>query len=695
MRAIVLFLLMLLGTQFAVSQPSIERRATVELIAERKAVQPGETFFAAFDMQMVDGWHVYWRNPGDVGLPPAVDQWLTGEAMAGDFIWPIPHELPVVPGKIMDYGFKERLILPFPVTVPEDAAGLVSLSGTLAYLICEDVCIQETADFRLALPVASEARIEETNGALIASWIAKTAEPLNGSARLTEIGDTWTLSLAAPELTLIDRDLRFFPYGEEIVHSAEQRLSFGDDGASLALTPFAGESFPAQIKGVIVSETLQGDRRGYEITATAGPALPNTSGVVAPVVADLTRVSLLPIIGLALLGGLVLNLMPCVLPVLAIKAVGFVHAAAAGNASELRKHGLFYSLGVVLSFLGIAATFVILRASGEFLSIGFQLQYPLGVAALALLMFAIGLWLLGVFELGTSVQGVGSGLANRDGSVGAFFTGVLAAMVGAPCIGPFLGVALGAVISEPAVIVFLVFGLVGFGLALPFLILSFLPDLQRFLPKPGAWMDTLKQLFAFPMFLTAIWLLSVLGDQAGVGAVVWTTTGAATIAFGLWLLNKASGRSNIIIRGIAAIALLAGVALPLRAGLSKDFSDRAVLVSDRRDAAEKWSPQRLDELMLEGRGALVDFTASWCATCQLNKITTLQTEEIQSALSANNIVFMVADFTNGDDLIAAELKKRGRPGVPMYLLYLPGSAEPKILPQILSRDLILREIGAV
>ncbi|MEO0882378.1 MAG: thioredoxin family protein [Pseudomonadota bacterium] len=694
MRAILLYFLALLGLAFADAQDLTDRKATVELIAERAAVQPGETFFAGFDFQMIDGWHVYWRNPGDAGLPPTIEAWESGEQLAGGFVWPTPHELPVVPGQIMDYGFSDRVVFPFPVSVPDDAAGLISLSGTLRYLICDDVCIQEFADFSLVLPVSAEPRVNETNGALIANWIDKSPVPLNGDARISDAEGGWTLSATSPDLTSPDLDVRFFPFGEEIVHSAVQTVSFGTDGLSLSLTPFPGEPSPAILEGVLVAETPSGARRGFEIAAKSGAVLPNTSGVASDTAKAANSLSLFAIIGLALVGGLILNLMPCVLPVLAIKAVGFVNAASSGRSDEIRQHGLLYTAGVVLSFFGIAATFVFLRASGEFLSIGFQLQYPIGVALLSLLMFAIGLWLLGVFEIGTSVQGVGGGLADRGGASGAFFTGVLAALVGAPCIGPFLGVALGAVITEPAWTVFLVFGLVGLGLALPFLILSFLPALQRFLPKPGMWMETLKQAFAFPMFLTAAWLLSVLGDQVGSTAVVWTVAGATAIAFGTWLLGKRGEETSATVTILAAGAILLGIALPVRASLEPSSNERSTTAYAQLDAAETWSPERVTEIMETGKGALVDFTASWCATCQLNKLTTLQTEDVQRALSERDIVFMVADFTNRDETIAAELKKRGRPGVPMYLLYLPGETEPKILPQILTKDLILDQIGA-
>ena len=406
--------------------------------------------------------------------------------------------------------------------------------------------------------------------------------------------------------------------------------------------------------------------------------------------------ALLAIAGLALIGGLVLNLMPCVLPVLSIKAVGMVEAAAQGDKAHLRAHGLWYTAGVLITFLLIAVIFIALRAAGDFVSLGFQLQYPPIVAALALLVFLIGLWLIGFFELGTSVQGAGSGLAQKQGNMGAFFTGVLAAVVGAPCVGPFLGVALGAVVTQPAPVVLIVFALMGFGLALPFLALSYAPGLQRVLPKPGAWMERLKQFFAFPMFLTAVWLLDVLSQQAGSGAVSWTVAGAVALTFGIWLMRSAGGRTRLAARVAGALAIVFGAYLAINAAMrpaGEGATQTAYAKSDFKTV--EWSPETVEATLAEGKGVFVDFTAAWCVICQANKRTTLSRPEIRAAMEDAGIVFMVADFTNRDEVIAGEIRRHGRAGVPMYLLYGVGRTEPKILPQTLSPRLVLREIAAV
>ena len=683
-----LIFLVLTGLSLAPAgaQPVDGGHARVELISERQSVEPGETVFVAMKMDIDPGWHVYWRNAGDAGLPPQLivhDASDLKENALGDFVWPIPHLLPVVEGEIMDYGYDDQLILPFPVTVPADATGPVLLSATADYLICEDVCIPESADVTLTLQTGG-AVPHEANGALIAEWIAKAPVALEGEARIDASREPWKLSLRKtggfPEAV----DIRFYPYGHEINHSAAQPVSRGADGATLTLTPdfTLGET----LDGIIIVETESGVRTGHAFSAELGEVFPNTSGQsLTASAAGLSVTGLLGLAFAALLGGLILNLMPCVLPVLSIKAMGMISAVSSGHAGEVRAHGLWYTSGVLLSFAVLAGVLIAIRSVTGDANLGFQLQHGPTVAILALIMFSIGLWLIGMFDLGTSIQNTGSSLAGREGSLGAFFTGVLAAIVGAPCVGPFLGAALGAVINQPAPAVIAVFLAMGFGLALPFLVLSFLPGLHRLLPKPGQWMETLKQFFAFPMFLTAAWLLWVLGDLAGSSAVAWALVGAVLLTFGIWL----GKRDGMVRRAVAVIAIIAGFAYP---AVQANAAPGAVGTSSAYAAkyeTEAWSPQRVAELTAEGRPVFVDFTATWCATCQLNKSTTLKTKAVQDAFAANNVAFLVADFTRKDPMIAQELKLRRRAGVPMYLWYAEGASAPEILPEILSQQLVI------
>lgn len=693
-----------LASQPAVAQPHDGGHARVELISERAAAVPGETVYLALHKQMDKGWHVYWRNAGDAGLPPQIlwDESPLGDVTeGGDFTWPLPHEIAVVEGEIMDYGYDDEVTLPFAFEVPENAAGDIRFAGTADYLICKDVCIPETAPVEFTLKIEDQQVPDRRSARLIARAFEAAPTIFAGEARYQIDNETLVLSLKPERAELLDgADLRFFPYGDPIIHSAPQRLETGGSGATLRMSADTYSPHEGPVEGVIAATKSDGTRTGFSISASQGAPFAGTFGNAAAARAEsepaLSFAGIAAIAGLALLGGLILNLMPCVLPVLSIKAVGMVQAAAHGERSHLRAHGLWYTLGVLLTFLLIAAVFIALRAAGEFVSLGFQLQYPPIVAGLALLVFLIGLWLTGFFELGTSMQGAGSGLAARQGNAGAFFTGVLAAVVGAPCVGPFLGVALGAVITQPAVVVLLVFALMGLGLALPFLALSFAPGLQRALPRPGAWMERLKQFFAFPMFLTAVWLLDVLAQQAGSGAVSWTAAGAVALTFGIWLMRSAGGRTAVFgwAGGAAAIGL--GLFLAVSAAMTPGdevAGQAAYRQGDFETVA--WSPETVEATLAEGQGVFVDFTAAWCVICQANKRTTLSRADVRTAMEDAGIVFMVADFTNRDELIAEELRLRGRAGVPMYLLYGPGDREPRLLPQTLTPGLVLREIAAV
>ena len=740
LRSFLAFILAsLLSASVLSAQPVDGGHARVELISERALAVPGETVWFGLSFEIDPKWHIYWTNPGDAGIPPEITWRETGGVSAdsiGEFEWPLPELLPVVPGQIMDYGYSDQVVLPFSVTLPADIEGPIVFEGVADYLICEDVCIPESVDIRLMLSIGA-GQIPDTRASeLIQAALAQVPPAFPGEVALSKEGDRWIMSLAAPEIAGQEADARFFPYGHEITHAADQTASFGASGFSLSLTPdSASADLPETLSGVV---TL-GDA-AFEVKATSGSVLPGTRSSNGGIGAA-NGASLPLLMVFALVGGLILNLMPCVLPVLSIKAMGLVSSTANGQAAEARAHGLWYTAGVLASFGVLAAAILSVRAATGIAIWGFWLQNPILVTALILVVFLIGLWLLGLFELGTSVQSVGSDLAAKQGSAGAFFTGVLAAVVGAPCTGPFLGAALGAVMTQPAVNVVLVLLTMGLGMALPFLLLSFSPGLQRFMPKPGAWMETLKQVFAFPMFLTAAWLLSVLGALAGYRMAAMVVAGAALIAFGIWAFKSAGqgaksillsvlglaiiipvfglisatssvevviglawlvgmivafiliarlgdGAASKLAQALAGLAVVAGLIWPLAQARTALASDAPTEAYAAKYETEAWSPERVAELTAEGRAVFVDFTAEWCVTCQANKLQTLQTKPVSEAFEAGNVAFLVADFTNGDKTIALELQKHNRAGVPMYLWYAPGQTAPEVLPELLSIDLV-------
>ncbi len=680
----------------ALAEPVDGGHARVELVSEREVATAGETVWLGFSFELDPEWHVYWKNAGDAGIPPKMywdEETAFSEDSIGEISWPVPHRLPVVEGEIMDYGYDDRVVLPFPVQMPDDAAGTLRLGGTLDYLICKDICIPESVDLEHVIEIGERQVPDERGAGLVADALAKVPAEFSGEANLSQSGEAWTLSLSGGELAGQSGKAVFFPETHDIVHAAPQPGEFGTEGLQIQLTP-AEDEMPETLAGVVTVEKGGSEPLAVRVEAAQGEVLPGTSGLSTSgdgaASSEAAGPNIFILLGFALLGGLILNLMPCVLPVLSIKAIGIVQAAASGQRGELRAHGLWYTAGVLIAFGATGLAFIALRAAGQFVSLGFQLQYPSVVAALALVMVLIGLWLLGVFNLGTSMQNVGSGLANRQGSAGAFFTGVLAAVVGAPCVGPFVVGALGAVLDKPAVTVMAVFLMLGFGLALPFLVLSFVPGLHRSLPKPGMWMERLKQAFAFPMFLTAAWLVTVLGNHPAAGA---TAFGVVILAFGVWLISVAGGKLRLPVLCIGAALSLFAIGWPIITGLQEGPAEGGSK-SYASLETEEWSPERVDELLAEGRGVFVDFTASWCATCQVNKRTTLTKPDVLDAMANANVSFLIADFTRPDEDIAAELEKRGSPGVPMYLLYAPGESEPEMLPTLLNPAMMKRKLGA-
>jgi thiol:disulfide interchange protein DsbD len=684
----------------AVAQPVDGGHARVELISERTTATPGETVWFGLSFEMDENWHIYWKNAGDAGIPPAIDwddKLSLDETEIGEIDWPLPELLPVVEGEIMDYGYSDTIVLPFPVEIPADRDDTLRFSGTVDYLICEDICIPESVDVDLFIDVDDTQVPDRENASRIAGALSQVPPAFDGQTSLSVRDDRWILSTSGGALKGVSGKVRFFPDSHDIVHSADQPYTIGESGLALELTPVSDE-LPDSLSGIIRVATGAGENIAVRVDAGEGDRLAGTSGAGSSADGSINRegssgptaAGLFALLGIALLGGLVLNLMPCVLPVLSIKAVGMVQAAASGKQSELRAHGIWYTVGVLICFGATALVFLALRTAGQFVSLGFQLQYPSVVAALALVMVLIGLWLLGVFTLGTSVQNVGSGLAHRQGSAGAFFTGILAAIVGAPCVGPFVGVALGAVLDDPWPVVLSVFLVLGFGLALPFLVLSFVPGLHRALPRPGVWMERLKQAFAFPMFLTAAWLITVLGNHPAAGATAFS---AVLLAFGVWVISVAGGKLRIPLLASGAALSLFAIGWPIVTGLQDAPQDGAP-DAYASVTPQVWSPQLVEELLAENKGIFVDFTASWCATCQVNKRTTLTKPDVLAAMADADVSFLVADFTRPDEAIASELKKYGSPGVPMYLLYSPGEPDPEILPVLLNPAMMKRRLEA-
>ncbi len=700
MRLTMLLALMLALTAApALAAPVNTGHIEAELVAQEAAV-PGGTVYVAVRQKIAKGWHTYWRNPGDSGEPTKITWTLPAGWKAGEIVWPTPTRQPI--GPLMNYGYSGEVLLPTPIEVPASArAGeTVRLTAAVLFLVCADICIPEEALLTLDLPVAAEPRADGSWSGRIARVLADAPKPAGLTATFSVKGPKISLAVTGTPLEGANvAGAAFYPFsGTVIEHAGAQIIERGPRGLTLTLPAGAdvvrGQA-PATLAGVLV---LPG--AAYEISATAGPAPAGAAGLGPPAADAPGRGPGLPAALLfAFLGGLILNLMPCVFPILSMKA-----AALAGHAHEARtarRQGLAYLAGVLATFLALAGALIALKAAGEAVGWGFQLQSPVAVAALATVMLLVALNLSGVFEVGASLQGVGGRLADgKRGLTGSFMTGVLAVVVAAPCTAPFMGPAMGFALTQDAAVSLLVFATLGLGLAAPFVALSFAPPLLRLLPRPGAWMETLRNLLAFPMYGTAAWLVWVLAQQTGPTGLALGLAAAVVAAFAAWLFGRAQRRERApVMRWIAAAMLLAVCGLiyglllaPPRAGTSA-AAPQAGPAAAVELPSEVWSPARVAALRAEGRPVFVNFTAAWCVTCQVNEQVALSTRTVAEALKSSGAVYLKADWTNRDAAIAGALAEHGRAGVPLYLVYGSDGGPPVILPQLLTAGLVAEALG--
>ena len=658
------------------------------LVSETASLAPGRTVTLGLHMAMKPGWHVYWRNPGDSGLPPEMAWRLPEGFSVGATQWPAPERIPVQ--TLMNFGYEGEVTLLVPLQVPGDlpAGGRVSLSGTLSYLVCEEICIPGSAELALDLPVGTEAQPDPAQARLFTEARAALPEPAPFPVSAAREGETLLLQLDRPAGAPALTNAAFFPYSESALdNAAEQRLEGEGAAQRLVLKPGDGKVAPEALGGVLSFDEA-GTRRAYAIgpEPEAAPAATAPEPAPAPAAAESETLTLWGAAGLALLGGLVLNLMPCVFPVLSIKVLSLVGQAGEERA-RVRWHGLAYTAGVLASFLGLAGLLIALKAGGAGIGWGFQLQSPVVVALLAYGLFAVGLSLSGVVHVGGRLAGIGDGLTRRSGYQGSFFTGVLATLVATPCTAPFMGAAVGFALTQEPAVGLLVFACLGLGLALPFLALTAFPGSLSLLPRPGAWMETVKGALAFPVYATAAWLVWVLAQQVGPDGLLGALGGLVLVGFSAWAWERAraSGRLGTGFGRATAALALAG-ALGLAVALD---GQRAGAAGVRLAGIEEpFTQARLDALRAEGRTVFVDMTAAWCITCQVNERTVLSREAVQAAFKAGAVAYLKGDWTNQNPEITRLLESHGRSGVPLYLVYR-GKGEARVLPQILTEAVVL------
>jgi thiol:disulfide interchange protein/DsbC/DsbD-like thiol-disulfide interchange protein len=670
-------------------------KVQASLTAEHGAVQPSATETVALHQVIPKGWHTYWRNSGDAGGPTEIEWQLPPGWKAGEIQWPYPERFPL--GPLMTFGFTGEATLLLDITAPADARpGDVTLPAKVKWYVCSDsLCVPDEADLALNLRVGGTPAA--TNPTLFAKAREKLPRPAPWPAVYQAEGPRFSLKVQAPELaTARPREVAFFPNDDgRVKPSTPQTVRTAADGLIIDSAPgwqFTEGEKPAigkPVSGVLVLTGADGRTDAFALTATpgevpAGPALP----------AAAAGVGLIEALLLAFAGGLILNLMPCVLPVLSMKALAL--AGHGGAPAAARREALSYGAGVVFSFVALAALLLALRAGGSAVGWGFQLQQPVFVAGLALLMFAVGLNLAGLYEIGAGrLAGAGTSLAGQGGATGSFFTGILAVVVATPCTAPFMAAALGFAATQPPAVALAIFTALALGFAAPFVALGFSPALLRHLPRPGTWMIIFKQVLAFPMFGAAIWLIWVLSQQTGPDGLFAVLGAGLALAFALWAYGaatRARGRGQVV--GFTAAALALAGAILLTAGVARSTAPALAAASEGALAYEPYSAARLAALRAENKPVFVNATAAWCITCLVNDRVALSSDTLKRAFARAGVVALKADWTNQNPEITALLTEYGRSGVPLYLYFPPKGGAAKVLPQLLTQDMVTSALQA-
>lgn len=682
---------------WAASNQASTPQVTATLISSHSHIAPGEEITLGIKLDILPHWHTYWRNPGDSGTVTTIGWKFSQPVEAGDVLWPLPDRFKM--GPIVNYGYENNVTLPSPLKLP---AGLkpgkpLNIQAVVDWLVCKEECIPQQVVLSLDLSVVAVGQSQKVSSADIDQALKKQPETVTWPVRLQGAtkGDSTALTLLvdAPELAKVSGDIWFYPYEwGRIAQSQPQMVTKTDTGIAIALQP---GDMPLQeneaLEGVLVTKPAAGEppeKRGYLLS-------PKLQTRAVSNISESAAESLWFAIILAFIGGAVLNLMPCVFPVLSIKALSLISHANLGRA-ELIKQGLVYTLGVVVSFVALALVLVLLKAGGAQVGWGFQFQSPWFVFLMAYLMFAVGLNLSGVFTIGGGISGIGGELAGKPGYWGSFFTGVLATVVATPCTAPFMAAALGFALARPAPELLLIFISLGLGLAFPYLLLTSWPGLQRRLPKPGIWMEYTKQFFAFPMYAAAVWLVWVLAQQQGELAVVLVLSGFVLIALAAWIYAISRGASANRLRSAnAGVVLVVGLAIGL-VTLLTDTPSESLPGKQLASVKQHWQPysaEKLESLLAEGKPVFLNFTAAWCISCQVNEKVALSQPEVVEAFEQQGITYLKGDWTNNDAEITRILSKFGRSGVPLYVFYPAGHAgKPVELPQILTPASVLSHI---
>jgi thiol:disulfide interchange protein/DsbC/DsbD-like thiol-disulfide interchange protein len=715
------------GQIFADNAPP-KQHTSVRLVADVHAIMPGSSFTVGVLMRMEKGWHTYWKNAGEAGLPTTVVWSLPKGVEAGDIHWPVPHRY-IEEGDVLTYGYADETMLLVPMTVASGFSGTapVVLKAKVEWLECESICVPGSADVVLTLPVA-RAKGEADNRALFEKYRKLIPAPLateSGIGTRVELqGQTVAIHLFAQSGSALkfDGTPDFYPEPISSVTFGRTASSLEEGGAVLRVPLSASEKLasPVTLRGILIYQRA-GEKQAastVEFPLTADfmarlrpPGETPTSGSILDQQFETTQTGvsqpLLLYLLFALIGGLLLNIMPCVLPVIALKVFGLVRMAS-DQPRQIRRLGWMFSVGILASFLALALLVIILQAAGQQVGWGFQFQEPLFVIAMSVVVFAFGLSLFDVFEIrlpGVAVTGVSAAVAKQAGEgkgyAASFWEGVFATVLATPCTAPFLGTALGFAFAQPWWTILLIFTVVAFGMALPYLLLTSKPAWVKYLPKPGEWMVTAKQFMGFLMMATLIWLLYILGKQLGMEGVVWTAAFLLTVGIACWLIGRfatltASRRKSLITWALALVVVVAGYWIFLESILDvRNVIAGTTLQNETPGATTEgiaWKPfslQGLDADLKENKPVFVDFTAEWCLTCKVNEKTVLADRDVIGLFKSLNVVPIRADWTNRNPDITRLLQKFGRSGVPLYVVFPPGKPNaPIILPEVVTTGIV-------
>lgn len=678
-----LLLLAFLGQRLPAQEYEGKTLVTASLIADTTAIVPGKPFRVGVLLEMAPKWHTYWQYSGDAGIPTSIEWKLPEGWGVGPIEWPLPEAI-LEPGDIQVYAYGDKVMLIQQIQPPaEIIESNINLEANVSWLVCEEICIPGKATVSRMLPVAGHA--EPDNAAIFEEWTAKlpSMDPPPFDVTWQREGDSWVGTVEAPAST---EAVEFFPLPAEGEVIGHPKISgSAKDGFTIRI------SAPGDLRGVLAIKDANGER-GWWVTASS----PSDSSAAAP---SPPSTSLWQALLFGFLGGIILNLMPCVLPVISLKVFGFVRQAGQSPRTILL-HGLAFTAGIFVWFLGLGLVIVAIRAAGGQATWAFQFQNPWFNIAIATIVFVFALNLFGVFEIalpGRATNALAQA-GGHEGYSGSFFQGVFATLLATPCTGPFLGASLGYAFAQPAPVTLALFACIAAGMALPYLLLSAQPGWVKYLPKPGLWMERLKQFMGFPLLAALLWLLYIIGAQRGSEAVIWVGAFLLTVGVACWIFGIVSppvvpARSRVVGLTLSVLLLVGGGWLFLGDLLAKS-RPASVQQASGGIPWEPYSKAAVDTLLAEGKPVFIDFTADWCLTCKYNERTAIDVPAVREKIQELGIVPVKADWTNSNPEITEALKQFGRVGVPFYVIYPAGRPnEPIILPELLTESLVLSKLS--